>query len=1453
MNATPMKARDIFLAAVKMSPEAWPAYLAEACGGDEELRRRVANLLQAHQEAGSFLAPDAPPPVATVDEPIGERLGTVVGPYKLMEQIGEGGMGLVFVADQQHPVRRKVAFKVIKPGMDTRQVVARFEAERQALALMDHPNIAKVHDGGETDSGRPYFVMELVKGVPITEFCDQNQVPVRQRLELFLSICQAVQHAHQKGIIHRDIKPSNVLVMSQDGTPVVKVIDFGIAKAIGQQLTDKTVYTQFAQMVGTPLYMSPEQAGQSSLDVDTRSDIYSLGVLLYELLTGTTPFTQERLRQAGFDEMRRIIREEEPPRPSTRISTLGQAAATVSAQRKSDPRRLSQVIRGELDWIVMKALEKDRNRRYETANGFAMDVQRYLADEPVLACPPSAGYRLRKFARRNRLGLTAAASILVFILSLGAVIGWALRDRDAREREAASEKKARKAAVDDEVKRNLDDAEALIDQEKWPEALAAGHRTRDLLAAEGRRDTPLRLQELERDLAFVRSLEDIYARPKGEAFFTGHEQNAAYARVFADCGIDVATLPVAEAAERIRTRRIRHELVRGLEFWSLARRYANSQAPPDWKQLLEIAKAADQDVWRSQVRDALKAEDQKALQALAASADVRHLPPQTLVLLGRTLGDLGGQDQAHALLCEAQRQYPADLWINDSLAVLCLNSQPPQYDDAVRFYTVTVTLRPKNPYMVHQLGRAFRKKGSTAEAIATFSKAIELKPDYWESWSHRGEAYVKAGQVDKGIADYSKAIEVDSKNSAAWNERGVAYLGLHQYDNALSDLDKAIELNPNDASAWNNRGGVHIRLHQYDKALSDLDKAIELNPNDAHAWANRGGVHMGLHQYDKALSDVEKAIELNPNNSGAWNNRCAVHIYLRQYDEALADCNKAIEVDSKNPEGWINRGKTYEWLHQFDKAIADFTRAIELGPKNSIPWSSRGRAHVELGQYDKAIADLTRAIELDPKNSWAWTYRGQAYRKLRQYDKAIANCSKAIELDPNEPTARLSRGKVHVEVHQYDKALADFSKAIELNPKDAIAFANRGSTYLGLGQLDKAVVDLNKAIELDPRVAWAWANRAAVYDQLRQYERAFRDLNKAIEVDPKSALVWFCRGSQYRKLGQFDKAMADLSRAIELDPKFSRSWNERGRTYTGLRQYEKALGDFSTAIELDPKDSAAWINRGEAYQGLKQFDKAIADLAKGIQLDAKNSVAWNNRGVSYCALRQFEKGIADFTQAIELDPKYAVALGNRGSAYDQLHQYDKAIADYSRAIALDPKVAPLWANRGAAHYRLKQWDQAIASTSRAMELQPDAPLIQNNLAWGLSTHPEPTKRKPRRAVELAEKAVKADPRQGVFQTTLGVARYRAGDALGAIAPLQEALKRFEGVPDFQPGVGRSLFFLAIAQQKADHRPEARQAYDRALAWLQANQKALEKNSWAADEMRRWRAEAEEVLGIQRRK
>jgi serine/threonine protein kinase/tetratricopeptide (TPR) repeat protein len=504
----------IFNQARRLAKVARETYLREACKNDSELRRLIDDLLVAHAKQGEFLAEPthAGPPEAAEKRGAADHAGEamtelpasslnapeskLIGRYKLLQHIGEGGFGEVWMAEQREPIKRRVALKIIKLGMDTRGVIARFEAERQALAMMDHPNITRVLDCGATDaqsplgSGRPYFVMELVRGVPITQFCDDNRLAVRERLALFADVCHAVQHAHQKGVIHRDLKPSNVLVSRHDEKPVVKVIDFGIAKAISGRLTDKTLFTELRQLIGTPAYMSPEQAGLSDLDIDTRSDIYSLGVLLYELLTGTTPFDAERLRNVDFDELRRIIREEEPPKPSTRITSdlrierrsepvtpvtgssedrpsdseprppgrgphSDSSAATIGAARHTDPRSLARLLCGDLDWITMKCLEKDRQRRYETANGLAADIQRHLAAEPVVAAPPGARYRLLKFVRRHRVGVTASAlvsaALLVGLVGTTWGVYWALGEAE-QARRAESRRGLEAARADREAR-----------------------------------------------------------------------------------------------------------------------------------------------------------------------------------------------------------------------------------------------------------------------------------------------------------------------------------------------------------------------------------------------------------------------------------------------------------------------------------------------------------------------------------------------------------------------------------------------------------------------------------------------------------------------------------------------------------------------------------------------------------------------------------------------------------------------------------------------------------------------------------------------------------------------------------------------------------------------------------------------------------------------------------------
>jgi WD40 repeat protein/serine/threonine protein kinase len=461
---------SLFAEALSLPDEGRAAFLEEACGGQPELRSRVEALLRSQKADGFMEGP------GDVDETIHsmntapdwaralpERPGTRIGRYRLLQQIGEGGFGVVWMAEQVEPVTRRVALKIIRAGMDTQEVIARFKAERQALALMEHPNIAKVFDAGATEQGRPYLVMELVKGIPITQFCDDQSLTTRQRLELFGDVCAAINHAHQKGVIHRDIKPSNVMVTLHCDQPVVKIIDFGIAKATQGRLTDKTFFTRFEQFVGTPAYMSPEQSALGGLDMDTRSDIYALGVLLYELLTGGPPFEPESLLSAGYEEMRRIIQEVDPPKPSARLHTIaGPKRTAIAKARHIEPEKLGRLVEPDLDWIVMRAIEKDRNRRYDTANAFAADVRRYLKDEPVEACPPSTAYRLKKTFRQHK-GPVLSAALLMLALLAG-VIGTTLGLLQAQH-EAANADNAR-----GEQQLARTQAEAARDREKLAHA-----------------------------------------------------------------------------------------------------------------------------------------------------------------------------------------------------------------------------------------------------------------------------------------------------------------------------------------------------------------------------------------------------------------------------------------------------------------------------------------------------------------------------------------------------------------------------------------------------------------------------------------------------------------------------------------------------------------------------------------------------------------------------------------------------------------------------------------------------------------------------------------------------------------------------------------------------------------------------------------------------------------------
>jgi serine/threonine protein kinase/tetratricopeptide (TPR) repeat protein len=924
--------RRVFLEIVQKPAARWDTLLTEACDTDEDLHRQVAMLLEAHARENGILDRNGAGLAPTGVLELGERPGAVIGPYKLLRQIGEGGMGVVWMAEQTEPVRRTVALKVIKPGMDSRQVVARFEAERQALAMMDHLNIARVFDGGTTESGRPYFVMELVHGVPITRYCDDVQLTPRQRLELFVPVCQAIQHAHQKGIIHRDIKASNVLITLCDGKPVPKVIDFGVAKATEQKLTERTLCTQSGTLVGTLEYMSPEQAEMSPQGVDTRSDIYSLGVLLYELLTGGTPLSREQVKEAGYAAILYSIREKEPPRPSVRLRESGSALAAIAAQRHLEPARLVKLVRGELDWIVMKCLEKDRNRRYETANGLARDVQRYLHDETVLACPPSAWYRFRKFARRNKARLLVAACLFLAVAGVAVGIGWAMADRTARSR-----------AAEDKAGDILKDADELLHQGRWQDALAAVERAQAALASVPGTATQAPVADLLTELHLVRQLDETGARLTDSFDHATTDRN--YARLFADFGIDVNGLSPPEIAARIREHpKTAVQLAAALDNWAIIRRdhdlskKEKDRDPAAWQRLLEAARLADPDPWRSQLRQLMGREDRNALRKLADSAHMSALPAQSLRLMGTAL--IFGGDAAACIgwLRKAHRQHPGDVSISFDLSFHLSQLKPPPLLEVLQYAEAAVAASPNSWRLHNTIGNTLRECGRYEEAVAAFSKVIELDPD----------------------------------STLAWRERGFTYMKMGQHDKAIEDLSEAIKRNPNLWWTWDLRGLCYGAIGHNDKALADLNEAVQLQSNQ-HTRIDRGRIYRNLHQYDKAFADFTKAIELGSKNADefntlAWLIATCPDPKLRDGKKAVALAEKAVEWAPKW-EYYNTLGAAYCCAEKWKEAVTALTQSMKRrNGTDSFDLFFLAMAHWQLGNKAVAHNAYSAAVQWMDKN-----------------------------------------------------------------------------------------------------------------------------------------------------------------------------------------------------------------------------------------------------------------------------------------------------------------------------------------------------------------------------------------------------------------------------------------------------------------------------------------------------
>jgi serine/threonine protein kinase len=867
MPADPQQVKSLFLAAAQKPAGERAAFLDAACGQDAELRARVERLLQAHDQGGSLLDQPAP---ATVDlpTPLAEVGGARIGPYKLLQQIGEGGMGTVWMAEQTEPVQRLVALKLIKAGLDSAQVLARFEQERQAIALMDHPHIARVLDAGTTDSGRPYFVMEPVKGIPITKYCDEQQLTPRQRLELVVPVCQAIQHAHQKGIIHRDIKPSNVLVASYDGKAVPKVIDFGVAKATGQKLTERTLFAGFGGIVGTLEYMSPEQAEFNALDIDTRADIYSLGVLLYELLTGTTPLSRQRLKQAALAEALRLIREEEPPRPSTRLSESRDALPSVAAQRRTEPAKLAKLVRGEVDWLVMKALDKDRNRRYETANGLAQDIQRYLADEPVLAGPPSASYRLRKFAKRHK-GTLAAAALVVLALAAGMVgTTWGLiearRQEDSALAAAEKEKSARAAEAAQKQKAQDNAQQAQVEKTRAQQA------AREAQAAEAKAQK--RLAQVEKANAILGSIfQDLDPRAVEK---TGQPLQALLGERLDKATAELEDEAVGDALAVANLQMTLGQSQLGLGYaekavtlLSRARAtYTTHQGAdhPDTLRSMAILAAAYDDAGKLELGLALHEQTLKLTKAKWGADDPRTLVSMNNLALAYQ--HAGKRDLALPLHEETLRLQKAKLGADHRTTLLSMNNLALAYQDAGKVELAVPMFAEALQRMKAQLGAehpdtlttmlnlalGYQAAGKHDLALPLLEEALQRSkarlgtnhPETLRGMNGLAYAYQVAGKLKLALPLYEEVLQLRKAKLGAdhpltitsMNNLGTAYLAVGELKLALPLLEETFRLSkgklgadhPDTLSTMNNLAKAYEDARKLELALPLYEESLRL-------------------------------------------------------------------------------------------------------------------------------------------------------------------------------------------------------------------------------------------------------------------------------------------------------------------------------------------------------------------------------------------------------------------------------------------------------------------------------------------------------------------------------------------------------------------------------------------------------------------------------------------------
>jgi serine/threonine protein kinase len=1224
MNETD-RAAALFDETVSLGAAERAAFLDRACAGDAVLRGRVEALLRAHDRAGHFLdRPNAPSP-GTVDHTPASAVGTVIARrYKLLEVIGEGGMGAVWMAEQREPVKRLVALKLIKAGMDSRAVLARFEAERQALALMDHPNIAKVLDGGSLGGepgepganapGSPYFVMELVKGLPLTEYCDERRLSVSERLQLFVPICQAVQHAHQKGIIHRDLKPSNILVTEHDGQPVPKVIDFGLAKALGvaAPLTERTLHTAYGTVVGTPLYMAPEQVGINALDVDTRTDIYALGTILYELLTGTTPLEKRRFKEAAWDEIRRLIREEEPPRPSLRLSS-SDALPTLAARRQTEPAKLSRLVKGDLDWIVLKALEKDRNRRYETANGLALDVQRHLAGEPVLAAPPSVSYRLRKFLRKRRGPVLAAALVLLALVGGIAGTTWGLLAA-VSQRDAADEARAQEVIQRRDAEANARKAAAAAQEETRQRRIAEANEKKAAAAADQERQA--REREAEQRKAAVaaqqRAMEALRATTDDviDQLLASRPVLGPTEKAFLEATLKRWLVFATEKGDSPEARAIRFE---GLQRVATLRYKLG-----EWQAAL------------ADCREAIGLQEQLVAEFPAMPGYRRSLA-NGRNNLGVLLDSLGKR-------AEAEKQHRQALGLRAKLAA-DFPAVPARRQELAKTHNILGELLLALARWV-EAEEQFRQALDLHEKLATEFPAVPAyRQGLASNHSNLGSLLQKLG----------KRAEAERQHREA--------LGLRE--NLAADFPAFAAYRLELAGSRRNLGILLKDIGKLAEALDQLRQALDLQKKLATEFP-------AVPAYRHALAGGHYALGLGLNALGKFAGAEEQYRLAQGLQEKLVAEQPAVpEIRKDLARTCLNLAIVLEGLEKHTEAEEQFRQALALEEKLVAEFPAFPAYRQDLANSRNGLANLLVRL-------------GKLAEAEPLYRQALALQEQLAVEFPSVPGYRLDLARSHNNLgallkalrkgaeaeNQYRLALGLREKLVADFPAVAVYRREHAGTYNNLGVLLRA---LGKPLEADEQHRLALALQQKLVADFPNVPGYRQDL----------AFGHHQRAGLLHALGKLREAEEQHRQALSLREKLAaeepavpayrqelgNSHHELGIVLYGLGKGAEAVEQLRQALGLQEKLAADFpavtayrIDVGRILLNFGQFA-----LGSGKPAD---SLDW------------YARAIAAWTPVVKQEPGLALALrtahGARALALDQLGRHEEAAKDWDQAAALSP-------------------------------------------------------------------------------------------------------------------------------------------------------------------------------------